>query len=72
MAPFGLLKHIARDLRGAEAIVRQSPLKWTIRRPPRLMNGSRERAMPGIPGFAPRRGVLDVVSRRRRLYAGHG
>lgn len=37
-----LLKHIARDLAGAEAIVRRSPLEWTIARPPRLTNGSRE------------------------------
>lgn len=37
-----LLKHIARDLGGAEAIVRRSQLEWTIARPPRLTNGSRE------------------------------
>jgi putative NADH-flavin reductase len=38
-----LLKHIARDLGGAEAIVRGSPLEWTIARPPRLIDGSGER-----------------------------
>ena len=38
-----LLKHIARDLGGAEIIVRRSPLEWTIARPPRLTNGSGER-----------------------------
>jgi putative NADH-flavin reductase len=38
-----LLKHIARDLGGAEAILCRSPLEWTIARPPRLTNGSGER-----------------------------
>jgi putative NADH-flavin reductase len=38
-----LLKHIARDLGGAEAIVRRSGLEWTIARPPRLTNDSGER-----------------------------
>lgn len=38
-----LLKHIARDLADAEAIVRRSQLEWTIARPPRLTNGSEER-----------------------------
>jgi putative NADH-flavin reductase len=38
-----LLKHIARDLSGAETIVRRSQLEWTIARPPRLTNGSGER-----------------------------
>jgi putative NADH-flavin reductase len=35
-----LLKHIARDLAAAEAIVRATPLDWTIARPPRLVRGS--------------------------------
>jgi putative NADH-flavin reductase len=38
-----ILKHIARDLGGAEAIVRDSSLEWTIARPPRLINGSEAR-----------------------------
>jgi putative NADH-flavin reductase len=38
-----LLKQIARDLTGAEAIVRRSSLEWTIVRPPRLTNGGEER-----------------------------
>ena len=38
-----LLKHIARDLGSAEAIVRRSQLEWTIARPPRLTNGSDQR-----------------------------
>lgn len=37
------LKHIARDLASAEAIVRGSPLEWTIVRPPRLINNAAER-----------------------------
>jgi putative NADH-flavin reductase len=37
-----LLKHVARDLNAAEVIVRQSPLEWTIARPPRLTNGPGE------------------------------
>jgi putative NADH-flavin reductase len=37
------LKHIARDLSGAEVILRHSSLEWTIARPPRLTNGSEER-----------------------------
>ena len=35
-----LLKHIARDLKAAEDIVRNTALDWTIARPPRLTNGS--------------------------------
>ena len=35
-----LLKHIARDLRAAEDIVRNTGLEWTIARPPRLTNAS--------------------------------
>jgi putative NADH-flavin reductase len=35
-----LLKHIARDLKAAEDIVRSTSLDWTIARPPRLTNGS--------------------------------
>lgn len=34
-----VLKHIARDLRAAEDIVRGTPLAWTIARPPRLTSG---------------------------------
>jgi putative NADH-flavin reductase len=37
------LKHIARDLGGAEEIVGGSSLEWTIARPPRLTDGSEER-----------------------------
>jgi putative NADH-flavin reductase len=37
------LKHIARDLGGAEAIVGRSALEWTIARPPRLTDGSGEK-----------------------------
>jgi uncharacterized protein YbjT (DUF2867 family) len=37
-----LLRHIARDLGGAEQIVRSTSLDWTIVRPPRLTNGSGE------------------------------
>jgi putative NADH-flavin reductase len=50
-----LLKHIARDLSGAEAIVRRSQLEWTIARPPRLTNGSSERyraSRDSLPGQA--------------------
>jgi putative NADH-flavin reductase len=32
-----LLKHVARDLQGAEQIVRATALDWTIARPPRLL-----------------------------------
>jgi putative NADH-flavin reductase len=35
-----LLKHVARDLKAAEEIVRGTSLDWTIARPPRLTNGS--------------------------------
>ena len=35
-----LLKHIARDLKAAEEVVRSTTLDWTIARPPRLTNGS--------------------------------
>ena len=35
-----LLKHIGRDLKAAEEIIRKTPLEWTIARPPRLTNGS--------------------------------
>ena len=34
-----ILKHIGRDLKAAEDIVRRAPLEWTIARPPRLTNG---------------------------------
>jgi putative NADH-flavin reductase len=34
-----LLKHIGRDLKAAEDIVRGASLEWTIARPPRLTNG---------------------------------
>lgn len=34
------LKHIGRDLKAAEEIVRRTSLDWTIARPPRLTNGS--------------------------------
>jgi putative NADH-flavin reductase len=37
-----LLKHIARDLGGAEEIVRGTPLQWTIARPPRLVERADE------------------------------
>ena len=33
-----VLKHIARDLGGAEQILRATSLDWTIARPPRLVN----------------------------------
>jgi len=35
-----LLRHIARDLRAAEDVVRSNSLHWTIARPPRLTNAS--------------------------------
>jgi putative NADH-flavin reductase len=35
-----ILKHVARDLKAAEDIVRSTSLDWTIARPPRLTNGS--------------------------------
>jgi putative NADH-flavin reductase len=35
-----LLKHIARDIKAAEEIVRSTSLDWTIARPPRLTSGS--------------------------------
>jgi len=35
-----LLKYIADDLRGAEAIIRATSLEWTITRPPRLTESS--------------------------------
>jgi len=38
-----LLKHIAHDLSGAEAVLQSSALDWTVVRPPRLTNGSHER-----------------------------
>jgi putative NADH-flavin reductase len=34
-----LLKHAFADMRAAEALVRESGLRWTIVRPPRLTNG---------------------------------
>src|SRR5262245_29011498 len=37
-----ILKHIARDLGAAEAIVRATSLDWTIVRPPRLVGGAGE------------------------------
>lgn len=37
-----LLAHIARDLGGAETIVRATPLAWTIARPPRLVDTADE------------------------------
>ena len=35
-----LLKHVARDLKAAEEIVRGTSLEWTIARPPRLTSAS--------------------------------
>lgn len=35
-----MLKYIARDLNGAESVLRSSPLEWTIVRPPRLTNAT--------------------------------
>src|SRR5215475_13806746 len=35
-----ILKHIGRDLKAAEDIVRRTPFEWTIARPPRLTNAS--------------------------------
>ena len=37
-----LLKHVMRDLDGAEQIVRATPLDWTIARPPRLIERPEE------------------------------
>jgi putative NADH-flavin reductase len=47
-----ILKHIARDLGAAEEIVRATPLKWTIARPPRLVRNAHEEykaASDGLP-----------------------
>jgi putative NADH-flavin reductase len=38
-----LLKHIATDLVRAETVLCNSPLEWTIARPPRLTNGAQEK-----------------------------
>ena len=69
-----LLKHIARDLKAAEEIVRGTPLEWTIARPPRLTNGSDE-AYRAMPDALPEKGfsmsfralaafMLDAVEQR--------
>lgn len=50
-----MLQHIARDLGGAEEVVRASSLDWTIARPPRLYNGSDERYR-AVRGALPKNG----------------
>jgi putative NADH-flavin reductase len=50
-----LLKHIARDLKAAEDIVRGTPLEWTIARPPRLIKAS-DVAYRAVPGALPDKG----------------
>lgn len=72
-----LLKHMARDLKAAEEVVRGTSLEWTIARPPRVTNGSDAgyRAVrDGLParGFSISfRGVaafmLDAVEQRTYL-----
>lgn len=55
------LKHIARDLGAAEAIVRRSSLEWTILRPPRLTNGSNEKYRASRDSLPP--GALSMTFR---------
>ena len=72
-----LLKHIARDLKAAEEIVRDTSLEWTIARPPRLTNGSNadyravRNALPAKGFSMSFRGVaafmLDSVEQRTHL-----
>jgi putative NADH-flavin reductase len=72
-----LLKHIARDLGGAEEIVRGTPLSWTIARPPRLVERADERyrsTVDGLPadGFtmsfrAVAAFMLDAAERREHV-----
>jgi putative NADH-flavin reductase len=72
-----LLKQIARDLGGAEEIVRATPLAWTIARPPRLVDSADERyrsAVDTLPadGFsmsfrAAAAFMLDAAEKRAHL-----
>jgi hypothetical protein len=69
-----VLKHIARDLKAAEEIVRGTSLEWTIARPPRLTNGS-DSVYRAVRNALPERGfsmsfrgvaafMLDAVEQR--------
>jgi hypothetical protein len=49
-----LLKHIGRDLGTAEAIVRATPLDWTIARPPRLVRAPDTGYRSAIDALPPR------------------